>query len=1158
MKKYHFSEAEFSCLENLRVPLAVYQFLDKRVITRVLSAGFCDLFDFETREQAYAVMTSDIYSTAHPDDASRVADAAYRFATQGGRYEVVYRVKAWRSSTYKIVHSIGEHVFTDTGERLAFVWYTDEGSYTGEGDTQSPALRSVFRSALREESMLQANYYDYLTGLPNMSYFLELVDAGRKAARSEGKTPAVLFIDLNGMKYFNRKYGFAEGDKLLLAVSKILVRQFESNNCSRFGQDHFAVFTETEDLEDKLDAVIAECASANDGRTLTIRIGMYSDDEEEIDPGTACDRAKYACDSLGSYASGYAFFNKNMLADAENRHYILDNLDRALAEKWIKVYYQPIIRSANGRVCDEEALSRWIDPVRGLLSPADFIPTLEEAKLIYKLDLYVVEQVLEKMKAQAEAGLYIVPQSVNLSRSDFDACDIVEEIRRRVDAAGIARDKLTVEITESVVGRDPSFIREQVGRFQKLGFQVWMDDFGSGYSSLDVLQDIHFDVLKFDMRFMQRFNEREEGKIILTELVRMAIGLGIETVCEGVETAEQVEFLREIGCTKLQGYYFCKAIPPEEIVERNRKGIQIGFENPEETEYYTAIGRINLYDAAVIAQEEDQESLRNYFNTLPMAIIETTPDEFTLVRCNNTYRSFMTRMCGVVYIGKSLPYSGMTAKSGLGFLRAARQCGIEGNQLIVDETMPDGSTVHALIKRVAVNPVTGTSALAVAVLAVIDKRSGNAGLSYAQIANALSDDYFDLFYVNLETEDFIQYSSSQQQEDINLERHGKDFFNASRQDALKLVYPDDRELVIRSFTKENVLHALQAQGSFTLTYRLLMDGEPVYVNMKAVRMNTDDHHIIIGVNNINAQMQEKQALERLEEERTTYARICALSGDYICIYTVDPVTDRYTEYNASSDYEKLELERAGEDFFQAARRNSVHTIFSEDLDRFLKSFTKENVLREIRNSGVFELQYRLMIRGEPKYVILKAAMVQEKDGPQLIIGVNNIDARVRRDMAFAHDLSVARSRANLDSLTGVKNRTAYLEAEEQLNAQITDSRELGFAVAVFNVRGLKEVNHTRGRHAGDQVIRQACAEICALFKRSPVFRIEDDRFAVIARGHDYERLDELFSQLDENNRINADGRGPVIAYGLARYVGNGLAGDVYALAEKRMREDQKK
>ena len=1144
MKKYHFSEAEFSCLENLRVPLAVYQFLDKRVITRVLSAGFCDLFDFETREQAYAVMTIDMYSTAHPDDASRVADAAYRFATQGGRYEVVYRVKAWRSSTYKIVHSIGEHVFTDTGERLAFVWYTDEGSYTGESDTQSPALRSVFRSALREESLLQANYYDYLTGLPNMSYFLELVDAGRRAARSEGKTPAVLFIDLNGMKYFNRKYGFAEGDKLLLAVSKILVRQFESNNCSRFGQDHFAVFTDTEGLEDKLNTVIAECAGANEGRTLSIRIGVYSDETEGIDASTACDRAKYACDSLGSYASGFASFDEHMLIDAENRQYIIDNLDRALAEKWIKVYYQPIIRSANGRVCDEEALSRWIDPVRGLLSPADFIPPLEEAKLIYKLDLYVVEQVLEKMKAQAQAGLYVVPESVNLSRSDFDACDIVEEIRRRVDASGIGRDKLTVEITESVVGRDSAFMKEQVERFQKLGFQVWMDDFGSGYSSLDVLQDIHFDVLKFDMRFMQRFNEREEGRIILTELIRMAIGLGIETVCEGVETAEQVEFLREIGCTKLQGFYFCKAVPLEEIVERNRKGIQIGFENPDETDYYTAIGRINLYDAAVIAQEDaDRESLRNYFNTLPMAIIETTPDAFTVLRCNNTYRSFMNRMFGIVLIGRSLTYSGVTAKTGLGFLRAVRQCGIDGNQLIVDETMPDGSTVHALIKRVAVNPVTGTSALAVAVLAVIDKQSGNAGLSYAQIANALSDDYFDLFYVNLETEDFIQYSSSLQQEDINLERHGKDFFNASRQDALKLLYPDDREVFIRSFTKENVLHALQAQGSFTLTYRLLMDGEPVYVNMKAVRMNTDDHHIIIGVNNINAQMQEKHHLR---------AHLRPLRGLHLYLYG-GPGNGPLCGIQR--------LCRLRESGARKIRRGLLPGCAQKQCPHDLQRGSGS--AHELLHQGErFERdprqQYRLMIQGEPKYVILRAAMVQEKDGPQLIIGVNNIDARVRRDMAFAHDLSVARSRANLDSLTGVKNRTAYLEAEEQLNAQITDSRELGFAVAVFNVRGLREVNHTRGRRAGDQVIRQACAEICALFKRSPVFRIEDDRFAVIARGHDYEKLDELFAQLDEKNRINADGRGPVIAYGLARYVGNGLAGDVYALAEKRMHEDTKK
>ena len=150
-----------------------------------------------------------------------------------------------------------------------------------------------------------------------------------------------------------------------------------------------------------------------------------------------------------------------------------------------------------------------------------------------------------------------------------------------MDDAGIARDRLTIEITESMVGSDFDFMKKQVTRFQELGFQVWMDDFGSGYSSLDVLQDIHFDLLKFDMLFLHRMDEGEEGRIILRELARMANELGIETICEGVETKEQAEFLKDIGVTKLQGYYFSKPVPYEEVLERYRNGTHIGYEDTE-------------------------------------------------------------------------------------------------------------------------------------------------------------------------------------------------------------------------------------------------------------------------------------------------------------------------------------------------------------------------------------------------------------------------------------------------------------------------------------------------------------------------------------------------------------------------------------------------
>ena len=258
----------------------------------------------------------------------------------------------------------------------------------------------------------------------------------------------------------------------------------------------------------------------------------------------------------------------------DNKQYILDNLDKAIKEKWITVYYQPIVRAVNRRVCDEEALARWIDPVNGLLSPADFIPVLEETKQIYKVDLYILERVLEKMKFMADSGYHMVSQSINLSRTDFDMCDIVEEICNRVDKAGIPRNKINIEITEGSLINDFEFMMTQIKRLKKLGFSVWMDDFGSGYSSLNTLQLIPFDLIKFDMAFMRNLDSGESGKVILAELMRMASSLGVDTVCEGVETEEQVKWLTSLGCEYLQGFYFGKAIPKDDYLKLMKTDIE--------------------------------------------------------------------------------------------------------------------------------------------------------------------------------------------------------------------------------------------------------------------------------------------------------------------------------------------------------------------------------------------------------------------------------------------------------------------------------------------------------------------------------------------------------------------------------------------------------
>ena len=433
------------------------------------------------------------------------------------------------------------------------------------------------------EDLNRRIYTDDQTGLPNSRSFFMTAPKRRASILEAGKQPAMLYFNLIGMKHFNRQYGYEEGNRLIVAFARVLLKHYSKDALCRIALDHFAAVDEEERVKETLKEIFKESLEINDKKTLPVRVGIYRDSTEAVDTSVACDRAKYACDLLrGSTESAYAYFRKEMHEQLLKARYIVSHLDQALSEHWIQVYYQPLIRAATGKVCDEEALSRWDDPERGILSPAEFIPALEEAGLIYRMDLYVLEQVLEKIRIQKEDGYTIVPHSVNLSRADFDACDIVEEIRSRVDAANVPRDRITIEITESIIGSDFDFMKKQVERFRSLGFPVWMDDFGSGYSSLDVLQSIRFDLIKFDMSFMRKLDEGPDGKIILRKLMEMAKELGVDTVCEGVETKEQKQFLQEIGCSRLQGYYFCRPVPYAEIVERNRKGIQIGYESAEE------------------------------------------------------------------------------------------------------------------------------------------------------------------------------------------------------------------------------------------------------------------------------------------------------------------------------------------------------------------------------------------------------------------------------------------------------------------------------------------------------------------------------------------------------------------------------------------------
>ena len=980
MKEKNLSKAEQTILEHLPQPLAVYQYRDGIVETLAVSDGFCELFGYSDRKDAYHDLRTKLYKYDHPDDVIRLTNAVIKFAEGDGVLDIVYRSKSRKDGLYHIIHATGKHVDNPGIGSLGYVWYIDGGVYSEAEEDQENALRRILNNALHEESLLRDSKYDRLTGLPSLNYFFQLAEAARRTMKQNNEHPAMLYFDLQGMKFFNSRNGFSEGDRLLLGFSELLAETFGRDRCCHVGADHFAAFALEKDAEVLARKVIERTGSLNQGNSLPVSIGIYPNQLEDVLVSSACDRAKCACDSMkNSYQSGFRVFTMAMRDMNLRRQYLLSHIDQAIEEGWIQVYYQPIVRAVNGRVCDEEALARWIDPVNGFLSPAEFIPFLEDSGLIWKLDLCVLDQVLKKLIMQEKAGLFLVPQSVNLSRSDFNTCDIVEEVRKRVDDAGISRSLITIEITESTLGLSMEFMKEQVERFQKLGFQVWLDDFGSGYSSLDVLQTIRFDLLKFDMSFMRKLDEGEQGKIILTELMRMASALHIETVCEGVEKKEQVDFLKEIGCSKLQGYFYTPPIPLSRILERYEKGIQIGFEDPSESSYYEAVSNVSLYSMMTMSEEDSHHAV---FDTLPMAVMEVKDDSVQLIRFNQAFLYFLKRY---YHMDSAEPGSLTQAPETMtAIINNIRRCVESDSLTYFDELLEDGTIIHFFARRISRNPITGKTAVALSVISI--SRSDKSAV-YARIARSLAADYYNIYYVDLQNEHYIEYTSPIGQEELALEKHGDSFFRDIIRDADTRIYEEDRAQFLEWFRRDTILSELDQNGVFTATYRLIENGIPMYVNMKINYMLPEKDHIIIGISVVDAQMKQKEESDRIQREESVSARVMALSDDYLSLYTIDLNTNRYLEFQSVKEYEKLGISKMGEDFFTQSLINAESALDPKDLRAFRSHFSKEQILDEIKRKQAFSMHYHLMINGESKPVTLKIVSVQEKDGQKLIAGV---------------------------------------------------------------------------------------------------------------------------------------------------------------------------
>ena len=316
--------------------------------------------------------------------------------------------------------------------------------------------------------------------------------------------------------------------------------------------------------------------------------------------------------------------------------FIRQNYKKAIKLHEIQVYYQPVIRTSSRQLCSFEALARWIDPKLGMIYPDEFIPVLERLEVIHRLDMAILRQVCARLRSSITNGEMPIPVSVNLSRLDFTLCDIFSLADHIVSDYQIPHEFLYFEITESVMAEQKELLKGIVDRFRAAGYQIWMDDFGSAYSSLNALKEFSFDELKLDMCFLRPFNLR--SKRIATAVVEMAKSIDIHTLVEGIETEEQFVYMRNIGCEKVQGYYFGKPMPYAEALDNLKKqGIQI--EPPQDRQYYDDIGRIDFLSAVPFMTREERDAIvtARQLNSIPLALVECSADSFKVLFCNTAF-----------------------------------------------------------------------------------------------------------------------------------------------------------------------------------------------------------------------------------------------------------------------------------------------------------------------------------------------------------------------------------------------------------------------------------------------------------------------------------------------------------------------------------------
>lgn len=409
---------------------------------------------------------------------------------------------------------------------------------------------------------------DDLTGLLTRHAFLE--KAEKMMAGNPDKNFNIIISDIVDFKKINETYGIKTADKILKWNGNYLSKVMSDKVLvGRYSGDQMVIFAAEDDYDEATKKIggeeYLEAMKSNGLPDVVIKFGLYKNIRHDASILSSCDKAHLALNSIKNhYDITGASYDDRFIEALDKKRRIEDSMYPSLKNGDFKVYYQPKHEARTGKLVGAEALIRWIHPEYGFMSPADFIPLFEKNGFIVENDKYVWERTCENLRKWNDMGINTVPISVNVSKLTMSKVDIVADMKTPVDRNGISPKDLHVEITETLMTDNSSELVKKLNDMRSIGFEVELDDFGSGYSSINVLSMLPLDVVKLDMSFMQQFGDEKKSKV-LAACINLAKELGFRTVSEGVEYKEQTEVLGELGIDMIQGYYYSKPLPEDEF-----------------------------------------------------------------------------------------------------------------------------------------------------------------------------------------------------------------------------------------------------------------------------------------------------------------------------------------------------------------------------------------------------------------------------------------------------------------------------------------------------------------------------------------------------------------------------------------------------------------